>query len=112
MTVKPFRNQHNINFVVEAKPPHVTIDCFLLGKGLTADVLFPHDTTDTSENTRSLLQLPHLGETLQSFSFCHVFGHFLVLTLSINNTKICTRQQLTLNNIISSHPILYLTANQ
>jgi len=58
MMGKHFRNQHN--FVVEAKPSHITIDSFLLSIGLTPDVLFPQDITDASENTCILLQLPHL----------------------------------------------------
>lgn len=53
-----------MNFLVDAKSTQVTIDCFLSGKGLTADVSFPQDDTD---KTRNLLQPPHLGDCPKSW---------------------------------------------
>lgn len=66
-----------MNFLVDAKPTQVTLDCFLSGKGLTADVSFPQDDTDKSDDTRNLLQPPHLGDCPESFSLLclQVFSH-------------------------------------
>lgn len=63
-----------MNFLVDAKSTQVTIDCFLSGKGLTADVSFPQDDTD---KTRNLLQPPHLGDCPKSCSLLclQAFSH-------------------------------------
>lgn len=66
-------NLFETNLTLILQPSWVTIDCFPSGKGLTAAVLFPQDTTGTSENNCKLLQLPHLGDTLKLFGLPHLW---------------------------------------